>query len=67
MEVLAVISEEVFNKLPKELVREFTNIRYQEVNEYENNKEDEVYNQLYKDYKKARDKKNEYLFNKRHK
>lgn len=67
MEVLTVIPEEVFNKIPIELINQFKSVMFQEVNEYETNKDDPLYIELYKTFKKHRDKKNEYLFNKRHK
>lgn len=67
MEVSAVIPEDVFNKIPKELIDKFKYVNFKETNEYENNKEDTIYLEYYKRYKKARNDKDEYLFNKRHK
>lgn len=65
MEVLSIIPEEVFKQIPSELRKKFKHVEFQEVNEYESNKNDKVYMQLYSRYKKAKKEKNVYIFNKR--
>jgi dimeric dUTPase (all-alpha-NTP-PPase superfamily) len=64
MEVLSVIPEEVFKLIPNELREQFKYVEFQQVNEYESNKGDSVYMQLYSRYKKAKKDKNVYIFNK---
>ena len=64
MEVLSVIPEEVFKLIPNELREQFKYVEFQQVNEYESNKGDSVYMQLYYRYKKAKKDKSVYIFNK---
>lgn len=67
MIVITVMSETVFKEIPTEIRKKFSSINFKEEDEYETNKEDKLYCQLYKEYKKAKNKKEEYLFKKRHK
>ena len=67
MEVLIIASEEAFRQIPKQLRDEFKYVKFKEENEYDNNKDDEVYLKLYKAKSKASKGLDEYLFNKRNK
>ena len=64
-EVFIIASEEVFKLIPSEIRHKFKYIEFKEENEYEDNKTDEVYKQLYKAKKKANKEVSEYLFKKR--
>ena len=47
-EIFAIIREELFNEMPSEMRQSFTHIEVREANEYEENRDDEVYLKLKK-------------------
>lgn len=64
-EVFMIITEDKFKSLSSDFRSQCKYVEIRESNEYENNKKDEVYLQLYKRSKKAKKELQEYLFKKR--
>lgn len=66
-EYFLIMDEDDFVSLPSTVRSLFKYKEVRETNEYDENKDDEVYKELYKRKKKASDELQEYLFRKRHK
>ena len=67
MEVLVIMTESQYKELDSEFRSKLKYVKFKEVDEYIENKEDSIYMQLYKASKKASKDKDEYLFKKRNK
>jgi len=66
MDVLVIMTEEIYYSIPYETRLKFSHVEKREENEYEANKEDKGYMELYKKQKKAKSELTAYLFDKRH-
>jgi hypothetical protein len=66
MIVIATMTQDVFKKVPYNLRIDFKNVKFVEVDEYNNNKHDKVFLKLYEKQKKAKKDLEIYLFEKRH-
>jgi NAD(P)H-dependent flavin oxidoreductase YrpB (nitropropane dioxygenase family) len=66
-EMFLRMRENDFDNLNSETRALFTYVEVREANEYEENRNDEMYLKLYKEQKKAKENLQKYLFEKRHK
>jgi NAD(P)H-dependent flavin oxidoreductase YrpB (nitropropane dioxygenase family) len=66
-EMFLRMRENDFDNLNSETRALFTYVEVREANEYEENRNDEMYLKLYKEQKKAKDNIQKYLYEKRHK
>jgi len=66
-EMFLRMRESDFNELSETQRSKFTYVEVREENEYENNRNDQMYLKLYKEQKKAKDNLQTYLYNKRNK
>ena len=66
MEVFCIVPESVYNSLDSKQRTAFKYSEFRESNEYEENKSDATYMELYRANKKTKKALQEYLFNKRH-
>lgn len=64
-EIFAIIREELFNEISPTVRQAFTHIEVREANEYDENKNDEVYLKLKKAERKAKKDLQTYLYDKR--
>ncbi len=64
-EIFAIIREELFNEMPSEMRQSFTHIEVREANEWDENKNDEMYVKLKNDERLAKKQLQTYLYDKR--
>jgi len=64
-EIFAIIREELFNEISPTVRQGFTHIEVREANEWEENKDDEMYVKLKKAERKAKKDLQTYLYDKR--
>lgn len=65
-EIFMRMREQEFNELPPHIREKFTYVEVREVNEYDLNKDDPKYLAHYKEYRKAKESLQNYLYDKRH-